>query len=84
MQANSLMALEITRRNARRLLIIQESIQKINTILDDLTQEPQPTDTPDEEQMLYLEDNPNKIVNIIKKIMKRTLHLSTQLMQPLQ
>ena len=60
-QANSLMALEITRRNARRLPIIQESIQRINTILDELTQEePQPTDTPNIDQMPELEDIPQQ------------------------
>ena len=57
-QTNSLMTLEFVKRNARRLPIIQESIQKINNILDELTQEPQSNDLPEEEedQMSHLED----------------------------
>ena len=57
-QTNSLMTLEIVKRNARGLPIIQESIQKINNILDELIREPQSNDLPEEEEeeMPHLED----------------------------
>ena len=60
-QTNSLITLEFVKRNARRLPVIQESIQKIKTILDKLTQEPQSNDLPKEEeedQMPHIEDCP--------------------------
>ena len=60
-QANILLAAEIARRNARQLPVIQESTQRIKTILDELTtiEEPQSIQTSHTEHMLELEDNPS-------------------------
>ena len=58
-QANILLATELSRRNSKWLPIIQESIQRINTILEELTtiEEPQSIQTAQLEHMLELEDN---------------------------
>ena len=61
-QANGLMTLELVRRNSRRLPIIQETIHKITSTLDQLIQEPQPAEIPeileeeDEDQMPHLQE----------------------------
>ena len=61
-QANSLMTLELIKRNSRRLPVIQETIHKTTSTLDQLIQEPQPAEIPEiveeeeDDQMPHLEE----------------------------
>ena len=50
---------ELSRRNSRQLPIIQEAIQRINTVLDELTtlDKTQPVQTSHHQHMPKLEDN---------------------------